>query len=263
MEQGEAMISVRSDVRLSMKGTRGATKSQVTAIGEAIRSEMQRLKLCYGKLVAQDPAAAVGAFRFVISFLDKKKLPVLEFPGKGPRHAGLEECIRNSLGKASLDRDHRPAAAILMLHFSNTRARGEALMNEASDPTNSVEVKTAPDGSLGASWKNKNGGLSFEVTARPKDANRDTVAAVLSGLKSRFGSFLDCRRKAGKRGTSPAGKTVSDVRVLPRGKVKAKTLSSTLKLARAATCIEKVYKRLQFEGAAPRSRVRVTVEFFE
>lgn len=263
MEQGEAVISVRTDVRVSMKGTRGATKKQVTAIGEAIRSKIQQLKICYGKLVSEDPAAAVGAFRLVISFKAKNDRPGLEFPRAGSSHAGLEKCIRKSLGTASLERADRPAAAILMLDFTNTRARGQELMEKASDPTSSVDVQTAGDGSLTASWKTENGKMAFQVAGKPPSADRDTVAAVLSGLRRAFGSFLDCRRRAGKRGMSPAGKTVSEVRLMRGGRASAKNLSSTLKLAPAATCIERVYRRLEFEGTKARSRVKVTVDFYE
>ncbi len=262
MEQGEAVIAVRSDVRLQMKGTGGATKAQVTAIGEAIRAKMAGLKRCYGKLVAQDPAAAVGAFQLVITF-GKRRFPVLEYADTNKGHVGLQKCIEKSLGRADMQGAKRPAAAILTLDFANTRARGQAAMERAFDPAASVKVTTAEDGSLNASWKTEDGKLAFRVRGRSSSADSDTVAAVLGGLKGAYGSFLDCRRRAGKRGTSPAGETVTDVRLRAKGRASGKNRSSTLKLALAATCIERVYGRLRFEGARARSRVEVTVIFSE
>jgi len=263
MEQGEAMITVRSDVRLEMKGTRGATKAQVTAIGEAIRGKMVELKKCYGKLVAEDPAAAVGAFRLVVAFENKRRLPVLEYPDTNPKHVGLLKCIERSLGEATFRGAKRPAAAILRLDFANTRAQGQATVDRANDASASVKVTTSADGSLAAAWKTEDGKLALRVSGTSSSSDRDTIAAVAGGLKRAYGAFLDCRRLAAKRGTSPAGKTVTDVRLKARERAIAKNRSTTLKLARAATCIERVIGRLRFKGAKTRSLVQVAVIFIK
>ena len=263
MEQGEAVISVRSDVKLQMKGTRGATKAQVAAIGEAIRRKMPELKQCYGKLVSRDPTAAMGIYQLIISFEKNEKRPVLQYADTNRGHPKLQRCIQKTLGKASLRDADLPAAALLKLDFANTRARGQAAMERANDPLTSVRVETARDGSLSARWKTEDGKLAFRVTARSPAADRETVAVVLGGLRSAYGSFLDCRRRAGKRGASPAGETVTEVKLKARGRASAKNRSSTLELAPAAACIERIYRRLRFDGATARSRVSVTVIFSE
>ncbi len=264
MEQGEAVVAVRSDISLAIKGTGGTTKSNLAALGEAVRSKIPALKSCYKDVIEKSPIV-VGKLQVVIDFSGKTKRPKLEFPYRQKVAPALESCIQKTLGKASLNPQNRPAAAVIILDFSNTRARGQRILDtkkkQGEDQT-LIGVKTNDAGMLESKWSTSDGKVAFIVTAETS-ISKEQVAGVQGVLKNYVGRFLDCRRRSCKGGTSPAGDATIDLRVRRDGKASMKIRSITIAHQRAPKCLESTFRKIKFEKQSAPFRLTVIVRFAE
>ncbi len=259
MEHGQAKISVRSDVRLAIRGIKGTPSRSVDALAEAVRGRMPPLQACYGRLVAKRPTIA-GKLRVLVDFAAKRSKPSLALPEDADSE--LNKCVRGVLGKMTLPAGHRPAAAIVHLDFSNTRARGQEKLDTRKTDLDGIEVTAAQDGTWETSWKSDGGEVTFVVTAE-SSMPRDAVAGVQRALKNGIGAFLDCRRMAGKRGMPKTGPTVAQLRLRRHGDPVVKIRSSKLKNERAVRCIERALRRQQFDATPRPSQTTVEIRFGE
>ncbi|MBN1652209.1 MAG: hypothetical protein JXA30_00375 [Deltaproteobacteria bacterium] len=262
MEQGEATVAVRSDISLAIRGTGGTTKSNLNALGEAIRSRISSLKSCYGELIEKSPIV-VGKLQLILDFSDEAKHPKLDFSDAKEVVPALQACIRKSLGKATLKPENRPAAAVITLDFSNTRARGQQMLESRamqSEKQRIIDVKENDAGMLESEWSSIDGKLSFVVTA-DTSVSKQTVADVQGVLRSHVGRFLDCRRRSSKGGVSPAGEAVLDVRIQSGGDASMRIRSISIAHQRASICIEGVFRKLKFNKSPKPFRVTITIRF--
>ena len=261
MGQGEARISVRSDVRLSIKGTRGTTTERLRRLTEALTDRMGDIRACYGKLVAKKPLA-VGGLRVTV-MADRGKARVkLEVSEREGTDAGLTRCVKRALARLALGAQARPSAAIATLSFGNTRAEGERIVSAAAAERADVELERLPDGSVSASWSTERKELRFVVRAGPK-VDEETVKGALWGLRSGFASLMDCRRRAQKLGLSSAGETLVTLRLRRQGRAAVKVRETTVAHKRAPVCIGRALGRLSFPRVPKPGRVDLTLTFSE
>jgi hypothetical protein len=262
MEQGEAVVAVRSDISLAIRGTGGTTKINLAALGEAVRSKIPDLKACYTDVIEKSPIV-VGKLQIVIDFSGKAKHPELKFPNGQNVAPALESCIQKTLGKASLNPKNRPAAAVIILDFTNTRARGQRMLNtkkRQGEEQTLVGVKTNSAGLLESKWSTSDGKVAFIVTAETS-VPKEQIASVQGVLKNYVGRFLDCRRRCSKGETSPAGDATLDLRVRRSGEASMKIRSITIAHKRAPKCLERTFRKIEFERPTAPVRLTVIVRF--
>jgi hypothetical protein len=259
MGQGEASINVRSDVRLGIKGTGGTTSERLAKLGAAVGDRMTEIRGCYRKLVATKPEL-VGGLRALL-VLEEGKKPKVEVAAQDAQ-AGKElvECVEKVLVKTAFDGVGRPAAAQLTLDFDNTRARGQAVMNQRTVAVARIDVTPGPDGTQQAVWSTDGGAVTFTVRAAAT-APREQVELVMRGLQAGYAAFLDCRRHCEKGDVSPEGDILASLVVDRQGKSTAKLGKISVANERAPRCAERSFRQLAFDKPANVVRSDVTVHF--
>jgi hypothetical protein len=234
MAQGEALINVRSDVKLGIKGTGGTTSANLQQLAAAIADRMPDVKTCYGKLVAQRPDT-VGSLAVRMTLDRGAAMPVLEVKEKEGSDPALTECVRHHLTQGSFQQVGRPAAVIVTLEFQNSRAQGQAAMRAHQERTDVVDVRPAAGGGFEASHAANDGRVSFVVRGTSSPA----VESVARDFKNRIALFVDCRRRASKN-QSPAGVTKVDMRITAGGVLDADVRSAAIE--GVGRCIGKALK---------------------
>lgn len=262
MKHGEAVVAVRSDISLAIKGTGGTTKANLAALGEAVRSKIPALKACYSDVVEKSPIV-VGKLQIVIDFSNKAKRPKLDYPDRQDASPALKSCIEKTLGKTSLNPRNRPAAAVIVLDFSNTRARGQRILEtnqRRGEEQALVDVKTNDAGMLESKWSSSDGRVAFTIIAKTS-VSSEQVVGVQRVLRNHVGRFLDCRRRSSKGGTSPAGDATLDLHVRRSGEASMKVRSITIAHKRAPNCLERAFRKIKFDRPSAPFRVTVIVRF--
>jgi len=257
MGQGEANINVRSDVKLAIKGTGGTSQANLELLTDAIADQMPALRACYREIIAKRPTT-VGGIAIRITLEQGKgpaKVEIKEVAGPEPEISG---CVRKVLEKAPLSKVPRPAAAIANLEVSNSRAAGEAVMQERRAVTEAVDVKSDPAGGFVAEWTTTDKEVSFAARSA---SSKEAVEVAIKSLRDRFAGFLDCRRRSRKGDLSPAGSIQAQLRLARGGEASVKIGASTVAHERAPICVENALGRVTFEGAPPGQKVDITVTF--
>jgi hypothetical protein len=261
MSQGEAVINVRSDVKMAIKGTRATTTERIEALGKTVTDSMPDVRACYRELAAKRPTT-VGSLRIEITLEQGTKDVSVQVTEQDGSDRDLTSCVKKVLSKLPLQRLERPSAAIVTLEFSNSRAAGQGKMDDATAREAQVQVATAADGRLSAGVVTGDGKVRFDVSGDGK-LGEDGVRAVLLALKSQFAGFLDCRRRSNKNGLSPAGEVEADLALQRGGKASVKIGRCTVAHERAPICTEKALEKVNYESAPPGKRAKVLVTFIE
>jgi hypothetical protein len=258
MQQGEASIAVRSDVKLAVKGTGGTTSERLMKLGQAVGDQMGEIRACYRKQVANSPEV-IGALRIRIALghTDKPELELSEQAGSSKE---LVACVSHALSKGKYRDVGRPAAAMLSLEFDNSRARGQAEMVERSAQMAHVVAQGAGDGSQQASWSTEGSEVRFTVrTAAGSPAA--ALELLMRGFQSGYAAFLDCRRKCEKGGTSPEGDIEADLSLDRQALARMKLGAISVAHERAPACADRAFKRVRFDKPAAPLQAHVTVHF--
>jgi hypothetical protein len=256
MSQGEANINVRSDVKLAIKGTLGTSQANLEQLTDVIANQMPALRACYREIVAKRPTT-VGGIAVRITLEAGKAPPTIELKEIAGPEPEISGCVKEVLKKAPLSKVPRPAAAIVTLEVSNSRAAGEAVMQERRAVTEAVDVKSDGAGGFSAQWTTTDKEVSFAA----RSSSKEGVEIVIKNLRDRFAGFLDCRRRSRKGDLSPGGTVDAQLRLARGGEASTKIGASTVAHERAPICVEKALGRVTFEGAPPGQKVDVTVTF--
>jgi hypothetical protein len=259
MGQGEALINVRSDVKLAIRGTSGTRPEYVEQLSKVISDQMGATRACYAKIVRTRPAT-VGGLSMRVTLEEGKKKPRHEFEEQEGSDEQLTSCIKKVFRKQRYKGVGRPAAAVITLTFQNSRAAGQQAMTKHRVESDDVTVRHSDGGDFEASYKTPDGRVAFHVSS-PK--SEQAVEATTRTLRSSFAAFLDCRRRAQKDGLSPAGEVDVAVRLQAGGKASGKVKSSTVAHERVIPCIERAFRRLKFKGAPAGRAVQVRVTYAE
>jgi hypothetical protein len=256
MEQGQAAINIRSDIRLGIKGTRATTTDRLEQLTEVVTDQMPALRKCYSDLIAKHPTT-VGSIAIRLT-LDAGKPPGLELKETGGTEPDLTSCVKRVFEKAPYGKVGRPAAAIATLEFVNTRAAGQEKMQQRMQVSDKVDTRERAGGGFEGNWATNDGKVAFLVAS---EKSREAVEAALRTLRDGFAGFADCRRRSEKNGLSPAGVLEVDLQLQRGGKGAAKIKSSTVAHERAVPCVERVLKKLKYDGAPPAQKISVQVTF--
>jgi hypothetical protein len=258
MDQGEAAINVRSDVKLGIKGTAGTTSERVAQLGAAVGDLMGDIRGCYRKQVALTPEV-IGGLRVTVSLKEKQK-PSVEVAEQAGASKELGACVTKVFEKATYASVGRPAAAVLSLEFDNTRARGQSLMNARVAQTSQVDVQATADGGQQAVWSTDGSEVTF--TLRTDAATpRESIELLVRGFRAGYAGFLDCRRHSEKGGLSPEGDIEASLQVDRQGKATTEIGKITVASARAPQCAKQSFKHVSFDKPASTVRAKVTVHF--
>jgi hypothetical protein len=258
MGQGEAAIAVRSDVKLSVKGTGGTPTERLAKLGQAVSDQMGEIRGCYRKQVASSPEV-MGTLRLRLG-LEKDKKPVVEVLDRSGASETLLTCVQDILTRAKYTDVGRPAAALLSLAFENSRARGQAQMEQGAAAMAHSDVQMKADGAREAAWSTDGDQVRFTVRAEP-DAPQGTVQTLIQGFKRGYAGFLDCRRKCEQGGLSPEGDIAADLSLDAKGKLAIKLGTITVKHQRAPGCSERAFKRVTFDRPEAPIKAQVNVHF--
>jgi len=259
MGQGEASIAVRSDVKLSVKGTGGTPSERLAKLGQAVSDQMGDIRGCYRKQVASSPEV-MGTLRLRLGLEQDKKPAVVEVLDRSGASETLLACVEQILTRAKYADVGRPAAAFLSLAFENSRARGQAQMEQGAAALAHADVQTTADGAREAQWSTDGAEVRFTVRAEP-DAPAGTVQTLMQGFKRGYAGFLDCRRKCEQGGVSPEGHIAADLTLDTKGKLAIKLGTITVKHQRAPGCSERAFKRVTFDKPETPIKAQVNIHF--
>lgn len=262
MGQGEANISVRSDVTLSVKGTGGTSSERLAKLGQAVSDQMGEIRTCYRPLV-KDAPEVMGKLRLKLRLdkeNDKDKKPELEVLDQSPGAEPLIRCVTDVLGKAKYTGVGRPASAFLAMTFDNSRARGQAEMVQRAAKLAQVDVRDTLSGLREANWATEGDEVKFRVRAAPAEPS-DAVGVVMNWIRRNYAAFLDCRRRSEQGGKSPEGDIEMEVQVDAKGHAKVKYGTITVEHPRARTCTEPLFKKLPFDKPSAPISARLDVHF--
>lgn len=259
MGQGEAKISVKSSVRFSIRGQKATGGQRLEALGEMVRSKIPKIQECYTKSVASNPTQT-GDLEVSIEFEAENTRPIVKFRELPGLNKNTTLCVQKALETIELEKKYRPAAAIATIEFNNTRAEGQKEMEERRDNARETSVPVNVEGKPEIKWGAPGGKVEFTITGEVPSAEK-RLPNVREEITKALGSFLDCRRKAGKRGASPASITVINISLTSGEGNSAKIKSTTLANEKAVDCIEDIFSRFTLEADPLRSQVSVKIEF--
>lgn len=258
MGQGEAAIAVRSDVKLSVKGTGGTPSDRLSKLGQAVSDQMGEIRSCYRKLVSSSPEV-MGKLRLRLE-LEEKKPAVVEVINQSEGAGPLVTCVTQVLARAKYPEVGRPAAAFLGFEFDNSRARGQVEMEKGAATLAQANVQTTATGARTAAWSTQGNEVRFTVETDASAPERG-VELLLQGFKRGYGAFLDCRRKCEHGGVSPEGDITAQLDIDAKGKLKIKMGAITVTHKRAPGCADAAFKRVPLDKPASPFTARVTVHF--
>ncbi len=255
MGQGEANITARADVRMSLESGPATNSTKLASIGGAVGSKLGEVRRCYRERTADDPEVD-GELRLVVRL--EPGGGVVEVTRDLLEDAPLVRCVLTALRSAELARVRPPGVAYVTLRFSNTAAEGVRTTRERRQIEDAAPVTTNPDGLLEAVGRTEQGEVRFRVIGRP-GASEAQVQGVHRTVRAAIPALLDCRRKAARR-QAPYGQIRLDLRVGRGGRARARVRRSTVPDARGPRCVTRAMQRARF-GDAARGRVDVVVEF--
>lgn len=259
MQQGEAVVAVRSDVRLAVKGIRATLSDRLTALTREVTVEMPAVRACYTKLIATRPAT-VGGMRATIILEAGRPNPSIEMTEIDGTDAELSACVGKVFRRLSFREVERPAAAEVTLTFDNTRARGQAQLEERQAAF-VVSVERDSENNHVGRWQTDGGEVVFEIVV-PASAGADVAERLVHGVRGGFSGFLDCRRRAGRKGMNPVGEVTLDVGVGRDGKLSGHVTNSTVEdEKRTPGCVEKAISKIRLDPARRPARASIRVRF--
>jgi hypothetical protein len=259
MGQGEASIAVRSDVKLSVKGTGGTTSERLAKLGQAVSDQMGDIRGCYRKQVSSAPEV-IGKLRLKVALEKDKKTAAVELLDQADSTGPLVSCVVQVLTRGKFTDVGRPAAALVSLEFDNSRARGQAQMEKGAANLAQPDVQLTASGDRTASWSTEGNEVRFSVEASASAPPR-AVELVLQGFKRGYAAFLDCRRKCEQGGVSPEGDIAADLDIDAKGRMKVKLGAITVAHKRASGCSDKAFKRVPLDKPASPFTAHVQVHF--
>ena len=251
MGQGQANIAVRADIKLSIKGTRATPPDRVQQLTDAVSAQMAAMRTCYFDLVNKRPTT-VGAIAMRITLDPGGEPAQIETKETGGTDPDLTGCVKKAVAKAAFAKVTRPAAAVVTLEFDNTRAKGQGVMESRAAVADQVAVTDKAGGGFEATWKSLDGKVSFLVSSAK---SKEAVEVVLRTLRDDYAGFADCRRRSEKDGKSPAGEIAVQLQLQRGGKANTKVGTSSVAHERAVPCVERVFKRISYQGAPAAQKV--------
>lgn len=261
MEQGEARITSRSDVRLSMESLPGTSGAAVTALGQRVGAKMAQIRRCYEQRVEEDPTV-VGTLRLRF-LLEARGRPRVEIDRDDVDDAPLLRCITRELERIDVAQLTRPTRAIVALELANTAARGVEASAARAREARQV-AWTIEDGKPTSSGGTPDGRVRFRVVGQ----HREQAAAVVAAHRALLGvlpGLMDCRRRSGRRGRAPGGDVSITMQIrqgrAPTGRVTRSTVRDERRRGFTQSCLNQVLSGIEGPAAEGSGQVRVELHF--
>jgi hypothetical protein len=261
MGQGQASIGVRSDVTLAIEGARSTPQVRLQQITDVVTDRLSELRKCYRQLAAKRPTAA-GSLAVRIILETGAAPAALEIKTEAGTDPDVTGCVKRSLEPAAFRKVERPAAAVLSLEFTNSRAKGEQVMAERRQVAEQVEIHAKPGGEAAgyeARWSTPDGKVAFLVSR----SEREGIDTALRKLRDSFAAFADCRRRSEQGGRSPAGSLTLQLQLQSRGKARSKLVTSSVAHPRAAPCVERALGGITFGALGGSQPLEMQITFGE
>lgn len=237
MGQGEAAITARSDVRLSMESVPGTSGARLAAIGRAVGARMAQLRQCYHEAVAARPTVQ-GTLRMRITLAEGARTPAIEVAEDGVHDAGTVDCVRAQLGQIAIADIERPASALVVLVLANSAAAGTAQAAERAAEEGVVTV-TRTSGRPEASGEAP--GVRFVVRGEAS-ASDELVAEAQRVMRASVAGMMDCRRRASRR-HSPEGRIDISFDMRPGQPLVVRVVRTTVHDERSSACLVTALQR--------------------
>ncbi|MFK7991292.1 MAG: hypothetical protein AB8I08_35075 [Sandaracinaceae bacterium] len=261
MGQGEARISSRSDVRLSMESMPGTGGSSMSALGTRVGARMATIRGCYETVVAEHPTVT-GRLRMRVLLEDGHPGAAVEVDEDAVNDAGLVRCVTEALESIDCSRLRRPTRAIVQLEMGNTAAAGARVARARAQEARQVSITIDSDGNASSTGNAPGRGVAFTVTGEGRESVPAVTAAHRAVLTSIPG-LLDCHRRASRRGQSPVGEIRARM-VIREGRPPVSRVSrSTVEESRTRPCINRVLRGIQQRTDEGRGNVELRIQFTE
>lgn len=247
IDQGEARITARSDVRMAVESGPGTSGQRLQALARVITDQMGAVRQCYAT-VAEERPQIQGELKIRVSVPQSGPVQI----SVGRNTVGDEEltrCITSALSRAEYGGVQSPASAFAAIEFANTAAEGVERTAERRAEEAVVEVSRTAEGRFRATGGTPTGELTFTVTGDDA-ATRDAVAAMQRALRGAIPSMLDCRRRASSRGQNPEGDVTLALTVRRDGRGQARAGESTVRNDNARRCLSRALAQARFAAGA-------------
>lgn len=257
MGQGAAHITTRSDVRLSLESVPGTSGARLAALGRALGTAMTPIRQCYHDVVAERPTVR-GRIRLRVTHPERGAVQ-MDVVEDGPGDAPLMTCIQRALRAADLAAVERPAAAVMVLELANSAAEGAEATARRAEEADDVEV-TQVEGRGVA--RGEGPGVAFVIRGAA-GLGDEVVADGWRVVRSAMPGMLDCRRRAGRRGRSPAGVVTLSARWRAGTMPDPSVVSSTVGDEAAGTCLQRLLRRPHRRPEAGPGELEIEITFAE
>lgn len=258
MGQGEARITSRSDVRLSMESMPGTSGAAVTALGQRVSSQMAAIRSCYEERIEENPTiTGTLRLRFLLEARGNARVEI-DNDGVGDRET--VRCITNVLTRLQTRELSRPTRAVVQLILANSAARGVAQASQQAQRAQAVVLSRDAQGNPSASGGTDDRRVTFTITGQGESSG-EAVAAAHRAMMTALPGLMDCRRRSGRRGEAPGGDVTASMQVAvgrsPTSRVSACTVPNEM----TRSCVGRVLDRIEHRPTEGRGRVTVQIHF--
>lgn len=258
MHDGSGAITHHAAVELSMESLPGTGAARIAELGRAIAARMTAIRACYDGVAAARPTVE-GAMRVTVQLAEGRGAPSVTVTEDGPNDAELTACIRTALTAMSPDGVTRPAGGVVLLTFRNTAAAGVAGAAAHAAGGGDVAVSRA-SGRPEATGEAREGALRMTVRGEAELAD-DLVREAYRVVASAIPGMLDCRRRASRRGRSPAGDITLSLALSAGAAAAVELGASTVADSAAGACVEEKLERAPHVSTLGPATVEVVVTF--
>lgn len=235
----------------------GTSAARLAELGSAVGARLGAIRQCYAEVTEQRPTVT-GQMKLRVTVPQRGQAQI-ETTLDETNDAPLARCVLRAVRAMSADAVQRPASAVVNLTFTNTAARGIEEGTERRQEAERATVTREPDGRLLARGGTEGGEVRFRVNAE-STAPEARVQAVQRTVRAAIPGMLDCRRRASRRGASPAGDIAIELTIARNGRARTRVASSTVADERAPQCLTRAISRERFPAEAA-GATTVTVRF--
>ncbi len=196
--------------------------------------------------------------RVTVELAEGRGGPRVEVTEDGPNDAELTACIRTALSAMSPDGVTRPAGGVVLLSFRNTAAVGAA--GAAAHAAGGDVAVSRVSGRPEATGSAREGALRMTVRGEAALAD-ELVAEAYRVVASAIPGLLDCRRRASRRGRSPAGDITLSLALSAGVAAAVEVGASTVADTAAGGCVEEKLERAPHVSTLGPATVEVVVTF--
>lgn len=256
MGQGQAQVTTRANVRLSLESVPGTGAARLAHLGRAVGTAMPSVRQCYDRVIADRPGVA-GTIRMKIDVDSRGRLGVdVEEDEIG--ESTLIRCISRVLTAQTVSRDLDGSAGMAVLELDNSAAAGVTRTEQAREEAfHAVEVIQEEGHPVARGIAP---GVRFEVSAEA-GVRDELVAEAFRVIRSQVAGMLDCRRRASRREMNPEGELRFRMRMRPRHRSELTQRGSTVHDERAPRCMERAFERAHYRPQLGPGVFQVVVRF--